>query len=56
MNNTYIKKYNLIFLFFDGDDCVEQESSQREFAHTKELSGVRTASGNWISAKILDLI
>ena len=30
-----------MFLFFDGDACVEQENSQREFACTKELS-VRT--------------
>ena len=33
----YMKKYYLIFLFFDSDACVEQESSWSEFAHTKEL-------------------
>ena len=54
--NKYKWKYNLIFSFFDGDACVEQDSSRREFTPTKELSGVGTSSENWTSAKIIDLI
>ena len=50
------KKYNLIFLFFDGDIRIVQESSQREFTQTNKLLGIRIASRNWASAKILDLI
>ena len=31
----YIYKYNHIFLFFDADTCVEQESSERESSITQ---------------------
>ena len=49
------KKNNLIFLFFDDDTYIKQESSLREFAHTKELSGVETANRNWLQPKFLTL-
>ena len=52
---AHIYKKKLIFLFFDGNACVEQESSWREFVHTKELSGVRTTSRNWLQPKFLTL-
>ena len=42
--STY--KYNLMFLFFDDDASVEQESNRGDFAHTKELSGVGTTCRN----------
>ena len=51
----YIYIYNLEFLFFNSDACKKQESRRREFIHTKELSGVGTASRNSTSAKILKL-
>ena len=50
--NTCISKYNLVTLFLDGETCVEQGSSRREFAYTKELSVVVTASGNWLQPKL----
>ena len=34
---------------------MEQESSRREFAHTKELLGVRTASENCLQSNFLTL-
>ena len=55
MRNKYVKKHNLIFLFFDGDACMEQESNQREFVYTKELSGFGTACGIWLQRKFLTL-
>ena len=48
---VYMGKYNLIFLFINVDACVEHENSQREFTHTKELSGVGTSNGNWLQPK-----
>ena len=45
-----------MFLFFDGDACVEQDSNRREFVRTKERTGVGTVSGNSNSARNLDLI
>ena len=50
MRNTYIEKYNPIFLFADDDARMEQEINrrerEREFVHTEESSGVGTASRN----------
>ena len=46
-NHVWIKN-NLIFVFLYSDASVEQESSQREFVHTKELSGDITTSSNWL--------
>ena len=43
--------YILIFLFFNSDTYVEEESSQRDFANTKELLAVRSASGNQFQPK-----
>ena len=48
-----------MFLFIDGDACVEQESSQierereRKFVQTEETLGVGTASGNWLQPKLV---
>ena len=35
-----------MFLLFDSDACMEQESSRREFAHKKEPSEIGTVSWN----------
>ena len=44
-----------MFLFFDGDICVEKESNRREFMHTKEV-GSSNSQQELTSAKILELI
>ena len=51
MRNTSILKYNLIFLFFDGGTCMEQENRVLTY---KGVVGSRNSRQEQTSAKILD--